>query len=280
MFCQVFSLLSRTKTDKLTFMTQVAPLKTQQKIAVISMSADGLGLQGQRALEALAHKCGDYNGLACMVREGGVLPDLNDFDVLLSSGGPGDPTELGDWGQAYAELIEAIRVHNQNHPDRPKRVFLVCHSFQVMSHYWGLGQLSERPFAMWGIQRQISEALPADAAQVFPTDDFYAFESRFYQVQPTYDLKQKCAELDIVVTSRDEQGALTTWQTRDGHIVATQFHPEALAVDLVKLMDNRPVGDIYCINMCPPHMIDETRERLHLLPVMEQVLTDFITKTV
>lgn len=274
MFCQVFGLLNPGKSDKLTFMSP----KTQKKITLISMY-DGTPTLGLFALKDLIEKSGHLVSVVD-VRQGEALPFLDSFDVLLSSGGPGDPTELGMWGQAYADLIDSIRVHNQTHPDQPKRAFLICHSFQVMSHYWGLGQLVKRDVTLWGIQPQRAGKLPDDVVPVFATDDFYALESRFYQVQPTHDMQQKCDELGVVIAARDDAGALTAWQTRDGHIAATQFHPEGREADVIDLMDNRPDSPVFPINHCPPAMIDDTRQRLHLLPVMEQVLISFMTKSI
>ena len=250
-----------------------------RKIIVISMYKAGPVYPGLRALEAIARTYGDYVGTIA-VRQGEILPDLADFDVLLSSGGPGDPTELGDWGQAYADLIGQIRLHNRNHPTQPKRAFLICHSFQVMSHVWDLGRVSRRSVALWGVQPQIPDELPASVTPVFPTDTFYALESRFYQVLPTDDVTDKCTELGLVIAARDEAGAMTAWQSVDGHLAAVQFHPEAKASDVQNLMANPPVGDNEPIHMCPPQMRDDTRERLNLLPMMEQILIDFITKEV
>jgi hypothetical protein len=111
-----------------------------------------------------------------------------------------------------------------------------------------------------------------------PTDDFCAMESRFYQVKPTYDMEAKCAELGIIATAYDENGALTAWQTPDGRMAATQFHPEALPEPIHAMLDNPPVGDEYCINVCEPWMRDVTRGRISQLPVMRKILNDFIIR--
>jgi hypothetical protein len=147
-----------------------------------------------------------------------------------------------------------------------------------MSHYWGLGEITRRPQALWGIHSQTPDHLPDNVSPVFPHDTFYTLESRFYQIMPTYDMAEKCAELDIVIAARDTEGALTAWQTHDGHIAAVQFHPEAQVMPVTGLLNNPPVGDNEPISMCPPDMLDVTRERLYLLPQMEQMLINFITR--
>ena len=239
---------------------------------------EGMGSSGLRALEALAKR---YGEMVCLsdVRIGQPLPKLEDFDILLSSGGPGDPTELGSWGQAYADLITAIRDHNKAHPLTPKRAFLVCHSFQVMSHYWGLGQLSRRDAPLWGVAPQYPAALPDGAVAVFPQDTFYTLESRFYQVMPTHDIEAACAASGIVIAARDEKGALTAWQTADGHIAATQFHPEALAPDIEYLLDHPLVGEIYPMHMCDPAMLDFTRANLERIAESNTILTRFLERS-
>ncbi len=272
--CREFQLAATCKWGKLTFMN----MKNQPKIAIISMykAEKGLGLGNLIALaQAQSASVQLYEP-----RLGGGLPALADFDVLLSSGGPGDPTDLGDWGLAYSALIEAIRLHNQQYPQSPKRAFLICHSFQVMAHLWGFGQISRRPQALWGIQLQIPDTLSDDIKRVFPTTDFYALDSRFYQVMPTADVAAKCAAKDVVITARDNAGALTAWQTRDGHMAAVQFHPEARADQLQKMLNNPPVDENEPIHMCPPHMVIDTQDRLHVLPQMEHILINFMAQTV
>lgn len=251
----------------------------RKRIALISMYA-GDPAPGYFALEAMAKAHGDLVSI-CDVRLGETLPALDSFDVLLSSGGPGDPTELESWGKPYIDLIETIRVHNAAHPENPKRVFLVCHSFQIMSYAWGIGTISKRQTALWGVHPQHVQAIhtPVDR-HVFPQQDFYALESRFYQVMPTQDYDVKCDDKGIVITACDDNGALTAWQTTDGHIAATQFHPEGEKAMVQKLLDHPPVGPNYTINAAEPAMREVTRTRLDELAVMNKMLSDFITGTV
>lgn len=247
-----------------------------KRIALISMY-EGDPAPGFFALEAMAKEHGKLV-TTVDVRLGEALPALDDFDVLLSSGGPGDPTELGTWGKAYIDLIEAIRVYNIAHPETPKRAFLVCHSFQILSYAWGIGTVSKRSAALWGIHPQHVQAVYEPVLQnVFPLTDFYALESRFYQVMPTQDYDMKCHDKGIVISACDDNGAMTAWQTRDGHIAATQFHPEGEKEMVQKLLDHPPVGPGYTINAAEPAMKDITRLRLNELPRMNKMLTDFIT---
>ncbi|HEY1097065.1 MAG TPA: hypothetical protein VGF14_07475 [Alphaproteobacteria bacterium] len=247
-----------------------------KRIALISM-CDGIPTPGLRALEELAGAHGRLVG-TYDIRIGEPLPDLDDFDLLLSSGGPGDPRELGNWGQAYIDLIERIRLHNENNSASPKHVFLVCHSFQMISQAWGLGALSRRDEALWGIHPQKAETLPGDAYPVFPTTDFYTLESRFYQVMPVHDLNKACEFRDIVIAAHDEKGALTAWQTRDGHIAATQFHPEALAETIAGILDNPPSDPKETINAADRKIRDLTRERLPLIAPAYQALVNFLQR--
>jgi homoserine O-succinyltransferase len=249
-----------------------------KRIAVISMG-EGWPSAGLEAVKALAQTHGE---MVCMqdIRIGDPVPALDSFDILLSTGGPGDPTDLGQWGEAYAALINGILEHNRQNQASPKKAFLICHSFQVMSYYWGLGEISKRDGALWGAVPQKPQKTTDDVMRVFPAGDFHALESRFYQVMPTLMCEQICRDKDLVIVAKDDRGAITAWQTRDGHMAATQFHPEGTPKDVINLIDNRPESEIYTINHCAPEMIDYTRQHVNDLTGMNVMLADFVKDAV
>lgn len=245
-----------------------------KRIAVISMG-EGWPSAGLEAVKTLAQA---YGEMVCMqdIRIGEAVPALDDFDILLSTGGPGDPTDLGQWGESYTTLINHILKHNRQNPLHPKKAFLICHSFQVMSYYWGLGEISKRDAALWGAMPQKAQKTADDVVRVFPVGDFHALESRFYQVMPTLMCEQVCRDKDLVIAAKDERGAITAWQTRDGHVAATQFHPEGTPQDVINLMDNRPESENYTINCCSPEMITYTRDHVQSLTIVNDMLADFV----
>ena len=63
------------------------------------------------------------------VRYKNEIPDINDFDIFISSGGPGNPHPEGyEWEELYKNFLDQIFEHNRNN-EHKKFLFLVCHSF-------------------------------------------------------------------------------------------------------------------------------------------------------
>ena len=79
------------------------------------------------------------------VRHKNEIPGL-DYDIYISSGGPGSPFDYtGGWDKKYFEWIEAIWQHNLKiKTEKPKFVFLICHSFQLACLYFKIGKISLR----------------------------------------------------------------------------------------------------------------------------------------
>jgi GMP synthase-like glutamine amidotransferase len=80
------------------------------------------------------------------------IPDL-DFDLYLSSGGPGSPvdTEGSEWERLYWQLIDTIDAHNRSAALNKKHVLFVCHSFQLMCRRLKLGNVTMRHAESFGI---------------------------------------------------------------------------------------------------------------------------------
>ena len=79
------------------------------------------------------------------------IPGL-DFDIYISSGGPGDPLDGdGVWDKEYFDLMDQLWEHNKNHAEK-KFVFFVCHSFQMICHHMGIGTISLRRKESFGLR--------------------------------------------------------------------------------------------------------------------------------
>ena len=75
------------------------------------------------------------------VRYKDEIPEIEDFDIFISSGGPGNPHREGlAWENRFANFLDAVFEHNQYHEDK-KYLFLICHSFQLASIHWNLGNI-------------------------------------------------------------------------------------------------------------------------------------------
>lgn len=159
------------------------------------------------------------------------IPGL-DFDIYISSGGPGDPLDGdGVWDKEYFDLMDQLWEHNKLHAEK-KFVFFVCHSFQMICHHMGIGTISLRRKESFGI-------LPVDKTEEGQTDPllmhlnspFYGADFRRYEV--IYPNAERLKELDATVTALenpdldiDENRALMAVRFSNEWF-GTQFHPEA-----------------------------------------------------
>ena len=120
------------------------------KLAILDMNNDEPN-QGLRCIVDIVksfNKEIDYQ--VFNVRAKNELPNLN-FDIYISSGGPDSPLEEGAWRQPYLNLIQQLWDFNLNSDSQKKHVFFICYSFQVVCHYFELGELKPRKSTSFGI---------------------------------------------------------------------------------------------------------------------------------
>jgi GMP synthase-like glutamine amidotransferase len=69
------------------------------------------------------------------------LPEINQYDIYISTGGPGDPL-VGEAGtKKYYELIDALTKWNLENQLK-KHVLFICHSFQMACKHFGLAEIT------------------------------------------------------------------------------------------------------------------------------------------
>lgn len=165
------------------------------------------------------------------VRAKHEIPSL-DFDIYISSGGPGDPLEVDhSWDTAYYGLLDQIYHHNQISEDK-KYVFFICHSFQMACHHFRIGDVTLRHKESFGI-------VPVDRTDIGESDvilnklndTFYGADFRKYQVvHPDWKRMEKMGMSVIAMESPEddveEELALMAVRFSE-EMVGTQFHPEA-----------------------------------------------------
>ena len=210
------------------------------KIAVLDMNNnhpnEGMRciLQIIRSVQGNDHAEYPHAGLSFdtfNVRGSNELPGL-DYDVYISSGGPGSPLPSAEaWEAPYFSLIDQLFYWNR-HNARKKYVFLICHSFQLVSRHLKLGELSKRRSTSFGIfpMHKTDDGYTDSLFGDLP-EPFYAVDSRDYQL------------LDPDLMRMDDMGAsiLCFEKVRpyvdlpravmairfSPEVVGTQFHPEA-----------------------------------------------------
>lgn len=213
------------------------------KIAVLDLN-NGFPNQGLGCILSILKKYEEDHGLSFSttvfdVRQKDEVPDT-DFDIYISSGGPGSPfdEEGWQWEHKYFELINKLYTHNTRSevPDK-KHVFFICHSFQLACRFFQIGQVCERKSTSFGVfpihkiwgglQEPVFSAL---------SEPFYGVDSRDYQViQPNFDQLNALGATVLALEKERphvplERAIMAVRFSRE--MIGTQFHPEADAVSM------------------------------------------------
>lgn len=165
------------------------------------------------------------------VRANIELPDLS-YDIYISSGGPGSPLPTEEaWEKHYFELIDSLFAWNREH-NQKKHVFLICHSFQLVSRHLGIGLLSKRKSTSFGIfPMHKTEDGQADSLLHILPEPFFSVDSRDYQV--TEPNESRLAESGIKILAMEKERPHVPLDRAimairfTPEIIGTQFHPEA-----------------------------------------------------
>lgn len=166
------------------------------------------------------------------VRYKNEIPAISGFDIFISSGGPGNPHKEGyEWEEKYATFLNEIWEHNKTH-DNKKFLFLICHSFQVASIHWGLGNICKRKSYSFGVMpiHKTREGSKDFLLQNLP-QPFYAVDSRGYQFIEADNARLKEMGMKIMALEKVrphihlERAVMAIRFSNE--IFGTQFHPEA-----------------------------------------------------
>ncbi|WP_284463139.1 GMP synthase [Chryseobacterium sp.] len=167
------------------------------------------------------------------------MPEIGDFDIFISSGGPGTPHREGfEWEERFANFLDAVFEHNKYNEDK-KYLFLICHSFQLASIHWKLGNICKRKSYSFGVMpvHKTREGRDEFLFKNLP-DPFYAVDSRAYQfIEPDHE---RFEELGMTVMAIEKfrphinlERAVMAVRFSD-EIFGTQFHPEASPEGLIE----------------------------------------------
>lgn len=207
-------------------------MEEKLKLALLDMN-DGKPNQGMRCIRDISAMYSDtFDIQEFDVRAKLEVPGT-DFDVYISSGGPGNPLEGdGVWDRAWKDLIGNLWAHNQKNPDNKKHMFFICHSFQMACNYFGLGTLAPRKSTSFGIMPiHMTRYGENDAVFSKMPDPMFAVDSRDYQViQPDLEVFRmygaQILALEMLRSKYDYERAIMAVRFSP-EFVGTQFHPEA-----------------------------------------------------
>ncbi len=206
------------------------------KLALLDMNNNKAN-QGMRNIKEISQQfkeqCGETVKIEIFdVRYKNEVPDIEDFDIFISSGGPGNPHREGyEWEDKYADFLDKIWEHNRN-SELKKYLFLVCHSFQLASIHWNLGNICKRKSYSFGVMPiHKTEEGETDFLLKNLPEPFYAVDSRAYQfIEPNHqkleEMGMKIAALEKVRPHIHLERAVMAIHFSD-EIFGTQFHPEA-----------------------------------------------------
>ncbi|RFM27957.1 GMP synthase [Deminuibacter soli] len=219
---------------------------TTVRIAILDLYA-GQANEGMRCIRAIISQWAQDKGIAAVctefeVRDKQELPGL-DFDIYISSGGPGSPLESegSTWERRYFDWIKTIDTWNETTSEAPKPVLFICHSFQLACRYYGIATVCKRKSTAFGIfPIHLLEAGEQEPLFNNMSNPLYAVDSRDFQViQPNETVLAKLHARVLAIEKERphvpyERAVMAVRFTE--HNIGTQFHPEADAAGMSRYL--------------------------------------------
>ncbi|MCW2120996.1 type 1 glutamine amidotransferase [Flavobacterium sp. 7A] len=182
------------------------------------------------------------------VRSKCEIPDIKNYDIYISTGGPGNPLEgNGEWEVKYYQFIDSLTKWNVENTEK-KHVLFICHSFQMACKHFGLAEITKRKDTSFGVMT-IHKTAEGEKDSIFEglSDPFYAIDSRDYQViQPKLTVfKRKGAKILSLEKIRDNvqyERAIMAVRFTD-YFVGTQYHPEADPISFIAYLRDKEAKD-------------------------------------
>ena len=159
------------------------------RIAILDLY-DGFPNQGMRCIRELVNHFAENTRIDVEwdefeIRKEENLPNLS-YDVYISSGGPGSPLVSKDssWENKFFNWIESVEKYNNKVENRiKKKIFFICHSFQLACRYFEIAQVCQRKSTAFGIfPIHLMQAAGEELVFEGLNNPFYSVDSRDYQV--------------------------------------------------------------------------------------------------
>lgn len=211
-------------------------MKKKLKVAIIDMYNNAPN-QGMRCIkqilsDGLPSDFIDFEYKVFDLRQSNEIPSL-DYDIYISTGGPGSPLagEGLEWEAKFKHWLDSVYEWNRTQESK-KSVFLICYSFQLMSHLYQIAEVKLRKSSSFGMTPiHKTEAGKLDSLYAGLTDPFYAADFRDWQViQPKREVMEKqgfkILSLEKIRPHVDLERAITGIRL-NSEMVGVQFHPEA-----------------------------------------------------
>ncbi|WP_295720969.1 GMP synthase [Mucilaginibacter sp.] len=219
--------------------------KPEIKVAILDLY-NGIANEGMRGFQDILNRYKAQHDLNITykifdVRRGCEVPGL-DFDIYISSGGPGSPLDEGtEWEKKFFRLTDRLEDHNLSNTTDKKHGLFVCHSFQLMCRKYELGDINTRRSPSFGVL-PVHKTEQGFNESVFEglAEPFYAVDSRSWQVINPNQNRFKELNMQLVAIEKerphiDLPRALMAIRFNE-YFFSTQFHPEADANGMRNLL--------------------------------------------
>ena len=214
----------------------ITPSKNIFKIAILDLY-EGTANRGMMGIKNILHDFAtkyqlNFEVAVFDVRLKQEIPTL-DFDIFISSGGPGNPSDSKEteWEKKYFKWIADIMNFNKVNENK-KHVFFICHSFQLACRFFNIASVNKRKSTSFGVfPVHLEKNGMEEPIFNILSNPFYAVDNRDYQVvQPNFDLLSKM-QMKILAIEKERpliplERAVMAIRFSDT-IIGTQFHPEA-----------------------------------------------------
>jgi len=212
--------------------------KPEIKVAILDLY-DGIANEGMRGFQDILKRYREKHKVNLRysifdVRKKCEVPDHNDFDIYIVSGGPGSPidSEGSEWEKKYFNLTDKLEDHNLSNTSQKKHAFFVCHSFQLMCRKYGLGDINIRRSPSFGVLPvHLTPDGRTDVVFDNMSDPLYTVDSRVWQViNPNHKRFEELGMQLLAVEKErphvDLPRAMMAIRFNE-YFISTQFHPEA-----------------------------------------------------
>jgi homoserine O-succinyltransferase/O-acetyltransferase len=222
-------------------------MKHPVKMAILDMNNNHENM-GIASIKRIADRFAIIDYEVFDVRHKKEVPGT-DFDIYISSGGPGDPLEYeGGWEEDYYQLMDDLWQHNLVNEEK-KYAFFICHSFQMICHHLGIGDVTLREKESFGIVPVDKTSAGKEEALFRELNaPFYGADFRKYQV--VFPNRERLEELDAVITAieksdaaKEDSKALMAIRFSNEWF-GTQFHPEAHPDGMVNYLRRQEKKDM------------------------------------
>lgn len=221
----------------------VIPSQTTYKVALLDLY-EGQANEGMRCIRTILAEWSIKNNTPIQLDEFNVRQHLSvptlDYDLYISSGGPGSPLDTvnTEWEAAYFNWLSQLEQWNNSSDCFPKKqAFFICHSFQLLCRHYEIGNVCKRKSTSFGVF-PVHMMEDGHHELIFDglNDPFYCVDSRDYQViEPNHEKIRALGGAILAIEKNRPhvpfERAIMAVRFND-YFMGTQFHPEADAIGM------------------------------------------------